>query len=112
VTRAILRGILLIGGERIPVEFAAESADRIGRALAVGEVAKRRQIERSVRGYRAMHPYASANELVRVLGGNRRDVLAIDRAVTGREKREGGGSRSQAQRLIPSDENQPDEGVS
>jgi len=107
-----LTGVLVIGGERIVVEFSGESAERIGRALAAGSAARRRQLERSVRGYRAEHPDAPANELVRVIGGNRQDVLAADRAVTGRARRDRSvplsGSDS-AERLVPSPENHAEE---
>jgi hypothetical protein len=91
---AALVAVLLIGEERILVEFSGESAAQIRRALATNSAARRHQLERSVRGYRALHPDAPANEVVRVVGGNRQDVLDADRLVTGREKREASPPRS------------------
>jgi hypothetical protein len=85
---APLVAVLLIGEERILVEFTGKDADAIRHALATSSAARLRQLERSVRGYRAENPDAPANEVVRVVGGNRQDVLDADRRVTGREKRE------------------------
>ena len=108
--------VLLVGDERILLEFSGESAAQIRRALAASSVARRRQIERSVRGYRAEHGNdVSANQVVRVVGGNRQDVLAADRLVTGREPRErsnpsSGGSTPET--LVPGPGNQKSEGES
>ncbi len=101
---AALVCVLLVGDERILVEFSGESAAQIRRALATSSAARRRQLERSVRGYRAEHGDVPANQVVRVVGGNRQDVLAADRAVTGREPRKASFPRSSgstAEHLVP-----------
>ena len=109
-----LVAVLLVGEERILVEFSGESANRIRRALATSSTARRRQIARSVQGYRALHPDVSANEVVRAVGGNRQDVLDADRLVTGREKRKPSlprPDRSTSEGPVLGPENQTDKGL-
>jgi len=70
-----LGGVLLIEGERIPVEFDAPSSARLLRATAAGKRARQRQLDRTVVHYLAAHPDATANEVHRSIGGRRADVL-------------------------------------
>ena len=108
-----LVAVLLVGEERVLVEFSGEQAAQLRRALAASSAARRRQIERSVRGYRELHPDVPANQVVRAIGGNRQDVLAADRAVTGREPRKGSLPRSNgsaAENVVPGPGNHTDDG--
>jgi hypothetical protein len=100
-----VRALLVIEGNKVEAEFTADSAKRVLRALAIGRDARLRQLERAVRGYRREHPDAPANELVRVIGGNRRDVLAADRVVTGRSARESTRGLPGRESLVPPPEN-------
>jgi hypothetical protein len=109
-----LAAVLLVSDERILIEFSGESAAQIRRALATSSAARRRQLERSVAGYRAEHPDVPANQVVRVVGGNRQDVLDADRAVTGRAKRKPSlprSDRSTGEKPVLGPENHTDKGL-
>jgi hypothetical protein len=76
-----LDAVLVVDGEHVPIVFDENTAEAILRALARGERARQRQLERTVRRYLAAHPDATANQVHRAVGGRRTDVLAAVRTI-------------------------------
>ncbi|HEY8775909.1 MAG TPA: hypothetical protein VIM33_05430 [Gaiellaceae bacterium] len=81
---------LVVDGVRVHVDLDPDSVAVIRSAVAARKSEAQRQRERTVAKYLSTHPGASANAVLRALGGNRKSTLAAVRAA----KSAGAGERS------------------